>query len=59
VSKSRVGDLAGLDLAEFLIVFAEHDKVMLLGTLVQEGEFVPPPEFEMVFLAGLIRRISL
>jgi hypothetical protein len=59
VSNSRVGDLAGLDLAEFLIVFAEQDKVMLLGTLVHEGEFVRPPEFEVVFRAGLISSISL
>jgi hypothetical protein len=41
------------------MVFAEQDSVMLLGTLVQEGELVSPGELEIVFtLSGLINSMS-
>ena len=41
VSKSRQGDLAGEERTDLCTVFAEQERVMLLGTLVHEGELVP------------------
>jgi hypothetical protein len=40
VLKSQQSVLVGLDLADLEMVFAEQESVMLLGTLVQEGELV-------------------
>jgi hypothetical protein len=59
VSKSRQGDFEGLDLADFLTVLAEQESVMLLGTLVHEGELVPPSELFIVLREGLINSMSL
>ncbi len=64
VSKSRdeaSEPLAGEDeCGDLFTVLAEQDSVMLLGTFVHEGEFVPECDWlgPGLFLAGLISSMS-